>query len=129
MVINLKKFTAIVIASATGLGASSALAADAANGANVFKTSICSACHAVTKSGTNPVGPNLFGVVGRKAGTLAGYSYSPALKASGITWDEASLAKWAVSPATLVPNNKMVFAGIKKQSDADDVAAYLSTLK
>jgi len=130
MIFDLRKFAAVVIASATSFGASSAFAAgDAANGANLFKTNICSACHAVVKGGANPVGPNLFGVVGRKAGSLAGYSYSPAMKASGMTWDEDTLAKYLMSPSTVVPSNKMIFAGIKKESDADDVAAYLATLK
>ena len=130
MSLNLRKIAAIVIAGSAGFGAPAAFAAgDAANGANLFKSNICSACHAVVKGGASPVGPSLFGVVGRKAGSLAGYSYSPAMKAAGITWDEASIAKYVMSPSTTVPNNKMIFAGIKKESDANDVAAYLATLK
>lgn len=130
MPLKFKSFAAILVAGVVGFGTSAAFAAgDAANGANLFKSNICSACHAVVKGGPSPVGPSLFGVVGRKAGSLAGYSYSPAMKAAGITWDEATIAKYVMSPSTVVPNNKMIFAGIKKESDADDVAAYLATLK
>ena len=130
MILTLKNFAVIVIASSAGFSASTAFAAgDASNGANLFKSNICSACHAVAKGGASPVGPNLFGVVGRKAGSLAGYSYSPAMKAAGITWDDGTIAKYVMSPSTVVPNNKMIFAGIKKESDANDVAAYLATLK
>ena len=126
----LKTFTAIAVAGFVSLGTSSAFASgDAANGATLFKANICSACHATVKRGASPIGPNLFGVAGRKAGSMAGYTYSPAMKASGITWDEAAIAKYVTSPATVVPGTKMVFPGIKKQQDAEDVAAYLATLK
>ena len=124
-----KTFRAIVVASFVSLSTSSAFASgDAANGATLFKANICSACHSTVKGGASSIGPNLFGVVGRKSGALAGYSYSPAMKASGMTWDESALAKYVTSPSTVVPGNKMVFAGIKKQQDAEDVAAYLTTL-
>ena len=129
MVSNQKKFAAVMLAGFMSLGASSAYAAgDAANGATLFKANICSACHTV-KGGASAIGPNLFGVSGRKAGSVAGYAYSPAMKASGVTWDDDTLAKYLMAPSIIIRGNKMVFAGIKKQSDADDVVAYLATLK
>ena len=119
-----------VVATLVVVTANAALAAgNPADGANLFKTDICSACHAVAKGAPSPIGPNLFGVVGRKAGSLAGYSYSPAMKGSGITWDADTIAKYIMAPAAVVPGNKMVFAGVKTQQDADSISAYLSTLK
>src|ERR1019366_3251387 len=130
MVLTQKKLMALAIASFVSVGATNAFASgDAANGANLFKTSICSACHSTVKGGASPIGPNLFGVVGRKAGSLAGFSYSPAMKAAGMTWDEANLAKYLMSPSDVIPGNKMIFNGLKKQEDAESVAAYLATLK
>ena len=129
MVSNQKKFAAVILAGFMSLGASSAYAAgDAANGATLFKANICSACHTTVKGGASAIGPNLFGVSGRKAGGVAGYAYSPAMKASGVTWDDDTLAKYLMAPSIIIRGNKMVFAGIKKQGDADDVVAYLATL-
>jgi cytochrome c len=99
-------------------------AADADAGKTVFNK--CKACHQVDK---NAVGPHLSGVVGRKAGSVEGYNYSSALKASGITWDEASLDKWLQGPSKDVPGTKMIFAGIKDQTDRENLIAYLKTLK
>ena len=125
-----KKISAIALSGSMSFSASSAFAAgDAANGAKLFKANLCSVCHSIAKGSPTIVGPNLLGVVGRKAGSLAGYVYSPAMKAYGITWDEPAIAKYVMSPSTVIPNNKMVFAGIKQESDANDVAAYLATLK
>lgn len=129
MTLNYKIAAVIIVSISASFGSTAFAAGNAAAGANVFKTAICSACHAVTKGAPSPIGPNLFGVVGRKAGSLAGYSYSPAMKASGLTWDAATLAKYLMAPGTVVPNNKMVFAGLKQQSEANDVVAYLATLK
>ena len=105
----------------------SALAADANNGKALFAR--CAACHTATKGGPNGIGPNLFGVVGRKAGTAKDFSYSAALKASGITWGADKLDKWIEHPAALVPGNRMAFAGISDAGQRADIIAYLSTLK
>jgi cytochrome c len=101
------------------------LTGDPAKGADVFKR--CIACHKVGPSAKNGVGPNLNGVVGRPAATEAGYSYSDALKASGITWDKATLQQWVQGPKKLVPGTKMTFAGLASAQDAADVVAYLAT--
>jgi len=105
----------------------SAFAADANNGRLIF--SRCAACHTVTKGGPNGIGPNLFGVVGRKAGMAKDFSYSAAMKASGITWTPDKLDKWIEHPAALVPGNRMAFAGISDAGQRADIIAYLSTLK
>src|SRR5438105_4704970 len=84
-----------------------AMAADADAGKTVFNK--CKACHQADK---NAVGPHLGGVVGRKAASVTDYSYSEPLKASGLTWDEATLDKWISGPSKLVPGTKMIFAGV-----------------
>jgi cytochrome c len=108
--------------------ATSALAAgNATNGASVFER--CAICHSNTKSGPNKIGPNLFGIVGRKAGTYPGFSYSSAMTKSGIVWTDAKLDAYISSPQTAVPGNKMPFAGIANNNQRADVIAYLDTLK
>jgi cytochrome c len=107
---------------------SPALAAgDPAKGKAVFER--CAICHTVDKDGGNGVGPNLFGVAGRKAASVDGFNYSGPLKASGITWTDDNLAKWIAGPAKMVPGNKMAFAGVSSKGQIDDVIAYLHTLK
>jgi cytochrome c len=106
---------------------SGAQAADAAKGKEIFKR--CVICHSDTKDGGNKLGPNLFGVVGRKAGAVADYSYSAPLKNSKLVWTEANLAKWTAGPARLVPGTKMVFPGISSKNQQADLVAYLATLK
>jgi cytochrome c len=100
-----------------------AAAQDAAAGENTFK--ICKACHQIGEGAENSVGPVLNGVVGRKAGTYADYSYSDANKNSGISWDEATLQIYLRDPRAKVPGTKMSFPGLKKDSDIDNVVAYL----
>jgi len=97
---------------------------DAAAGEKAFAP--CKACHAFGKNG---VGPNLTGVVGRKAASEEGYTYSAALKGSGITWDEANLHEWLKNPKAKVPGTKMVFAGYPDDKKIDDVIAYLASKK
>jgi cytochrome c len=117
----------VLTAAAVALLAAPAAAADANNGKVVFGR--CAVCHNVQKGGPNGLGPNLFGVVGRKAASLASFSYSPALKNAHITWTPDKLKAWAMGPAKLVPGTKMAFGGITNASQADDVVAYLGTLK
>jgi cytochrome c len=128
MVRILSAIGAIALASSISVCGSEANAAgDAANGAVLFNR--CAVCHQATKGGGNRIGPNLFGIVGSKAGTYPGYSFSPAMKNSGIVWSEATLTKYLISPSNVVPGNKMSFAGFDRSQQAADVAAYLATLK
>jgi cytochrome c len=75
-------------------------------GAQVFGT--CRACHTLNKGGKNGLGPNLGGLFGRKAGTAAGYAYSPALKASNITWNDKTLDQFLSGPTVMVKGTRMV---------------------
>jgi cytochrome c len=101
----------------------SASAQDAAAGEKVFLK--CKACHQIGEGAKNAVGPVLNGVVGRKAGTYPDYSYSDANKNSGITWDEATLKEYLKNPRAKVPGTKMIFPGLTKEEDIDNVIAYL----
>lgn len=87
----------------------------------------CKACHKV-EAGKNAIGPSLFGIFGTKAGSVAGYQYSPAMKTSGLTWDDATLSKYLANPKSVVPGTKMVFAGVKNPDDVNAIIAYLKTL-
>lgn len=104
-----------------------AWAADAKNGATVFNR--CIICHSNSKGAPAKIGPNLFGVVGRKAGTAPGFNYSAAMKGSGIVWTNDKLKLYLAHPAQVVPGTRMTFAGISNPRDVDDVVAYLNTLK
>lgn len=88
----------------------------------------CVACHS-PKAGMNGVGPSLFGVVGRKAGTLPGYSYSEALKTWGKDLTPEELDKWLEAPMKDVPGTKMVFPGMPDAAKRKEVIDYLTTLK
>jgi cytochrome c2 len=111
----------------TALSLTQAMAADAGNGKAIFAR--CAACHTVIKGGPNGLGPDLFGVVGRKAGSLSNYMYSGQLKASGITWTNDKLTAWVQGPQRLVPGTKMAFGGISNPAQVADLIAYLDTLK
>jgi cytochrome c len=102
-------------------------ASDPVKGQNVYKR--CAVCHTIDKNGGDALGPNLFGIVGRKAGTRAGYAYSAPLKVSNLVWTEANLTKWSASPGRMVPGTKMFFAGITSKTQQADLTAYLKTLK
>lgn len=97
---------------------------DAVAGAKVFKQ--CMACHSATDA-TNKVGPSLMGIIGRPVASVAGYSYSPAMKTfgEGKIWDEAEMAAYLPDPRGLVKGTKMAFAGLKKPEDVANVIAYL----
>lgn len=118
-----------ILGAALVLSASAAYAeGDVAHGEVVFKQ--CKICHAVGPNAKAGVGPAQNGVVGSKAGSRAGYTYSPAMKEAGekgIVWDEATLDKYLENPKAIVPGTKMAFAGLKNPQDRQDVIAYLKT--
>jgi cytochrome c2 len=97
-------------------------AGDAKNGEQIFNQ--CKPCHSL-EADKNGIGPTLHGLLGRKAGTVPGYSYSPAMQSSGIVWNEDSLANFLADPSAVVPGTKMVYAGIKNEVQRDDLIAYL----
>ncbi len=95
---------------------------DLAKGEKIFKR--CKTCHTL-EDGKNRVGPHLFGLFGRTAGSVEGYKYSKAMKESGIVWDEEILDAYLTKPKDLVPKTKMNFPGLKKEQDRIDIIAYL----
>ena len=107
--------------------ASQVEAADVAHGAVVFQR--CAICHSNTKSAPARIGPNLFGVVGRQAGTMPEFSYSSAMKTAGFVWTTDKIAAYVQHPQIVVPSNRMAFGGVSSAKEAADVAAYLATLK
>ena len=112
----------LVFGAALVFGAPSVMAADPGAGKKIFKK--CKACHTL-KAGRNKVGPSLFGVAGRKAGTAKKFKYSKAMRKSGITWDDASLDAYLKKPRKFLKGTRMSFRGLKKQADRDNVIAYI----
>lgn len=111
----------------SGLGTGPALAQNAAAGGTLFKQR-CQMCHVAEKAKVPTMAPNLFGVVGRKAGSSAFANYSPALKASKIMWSQATLDGFLAAPFKVVPGTRMVMAVTDPRQRAD-IVAYLATLK
>lgn len=97
---------------------------DAAKGKVAFVT--CTTCHAV-QEGVNKIGPSLHAVIGRKAGSIAGYTYSAANKNSGITWTPEKLFQYLEKPQRIVPGTKMAYPGMPDPQKRADVIAYLAT--
>lgn len=96
----------------------------AATGETVFAA--CKTCH-VVDAGVNRIGPSLAGIVGRAAGTVAGFNYTPANKNSGITWTEDKLFQYLEKPQRVVPGTKMAYAGLTDPQKRADLIAYLKT--
>lgn len=107
---------------------SAARAADAEAGGKFF-TRTCGPCHATAANAPNRIGPTLFGVVGRRSGSVPGFRYSEANKSANITWTPETLDKYLADPKGLIPGTTMAYAGVKKDEDRADVIAYLQTLK
>jgi len=98
--------------------------ADLANGRRQFRR--CQSCHTMTEGGRHTVGPNLYGVLARPAASAPGFSYSRALRDSGLEWDRDTLDAWIENPRHLVPGNRMSFVGLRDASDRRDVIAYIA---
>lgn len=99
-----------------------AQAQDPEAGERVFRQ--CQACHVVDRE-QNRVGPHLVGVIGREAGAVDGFRYSPALADSGIVWDAETLDAYLADPRGYIPGNRMAFAGLRSEEDRANVIAYL----
>jgi cytochrome c len=106
--------------------ASAAATVAAASPPDAFKQ--CSVCHS-TEPGTTIIGPSLAGVYGTKAGEVAGFKFSDAMKNSGLTWNAATLDKYLADPKGVVPGTLMSLAGIKDADQRAAIIAYLKTLK
>lgn len=113
------------VATATVSVATGAASALVAEGKAAFAN--CSACHTLDKGAANGAGPNLFGIVGKAAGTVSGFAYSDALKASGITWTAAELDSYIANPAAKVPGTTMVAGAIADKAKRQAVIAYLES--
>ncbi len=114
---------ALALAFAAMLGSGAALAeGDAAKGKKVFNK--CKTCHTFDP-GKKKIGPHLKGIIGRKSALVEGYKYSKAMKAADVTWDEETLDEYLKKPKAFIKGTKMTFAGLKKESQRQDVIAYL----
>lgn len=117
------KFAVLAGAALLAAAIQPAHAQDAAAGEKVYAQ--CRACHQLGETAKNMVGPALNGVIGHKAAMREGYSYSAAMKASGLVWDEATFAEYIQNPRAKVPGTKMIYAGLKDEKRIADLLAYL----
>lgn len=119
------KYLSIITALAfVGSTAAASASGDKEAGEKLFKQK-CAVCHKIGPGAKNFVGPELNGIVNRKAASVEGYAYSEPLKTAGITWDDEKLHAWLTDPKALVPGTKMVFAGMPKAEERDNLTAYI----
>tara|TARA_B100001996_G_scaffold377503_1_gene360221 strand:- start:56 stop:589 length:534 start_codon:yes stop_codon:yes gene_type:complete len=95
------------------------------HGQKVFKK--CSACHVVTKGGKNKIGPVLYGVLGKKSGSVSDYKYSKALVAHGKVWSYEEMNGFLIKPSAHIKGTKMAFAGLKNEKDRASVILYMNS--
>jgi cytochrome c len=120
------RFTATAVTLCLLIGALRSIAApDVTRGKKVFEQ--CSACHSADAA--NGLGPSLFGVIGRKAGLLAGFRYSRAMRNSQIIWGARTLDAYIADPQSVVPGNLMPYSGLPDASQRADLIAYLESLQ
>jgi len=120
-----KLMLSFLVVAATSAAASGALAQDVAAGKSSFNK--CLPCHAIGEGAKNKVGPELNGIDGRKSGSAPDYSYSDANKNSGITWSKETFLEYIKDPKAKIPGTKMTFAGIKSETEAANLWAYLAS--
>jgi cytochrome c len=113
----------------SSLVAGSACSADIVSAGRSVFASQCSICHSNARNGPVIQGPPLFGVVGRKAGTVNGFAYSPAMRAAGFDWTPERLRAYLPGPRDYLPGVRMSYAGLKNPSQLDALIAYLGSLK
>ena len=116
---------AVLFAFMTLFSAPETMAQNLDHGREVFRK--CAACHSAEANGKK-VGPSLYGVLGRKAGSLPGFNFSNGMRDSQITWDEKALDQYLAKPRDFIPGNKMVFAGLSAEADRKDLIAFLRAL-
>lgn len=121
-----KAFPLLLAASLLLLAAGQATSQNVQRGEKLFTD--CRACHTIDPGAPNVhnVGPSLAGLIGRKAATVDGYRFSPAMKRSNITWDKDTLAAFIADPQKAVPANRMPYAGMPDVTDVTDLIAYLA---
>jgi cytochrome c len=118
------RFSVILLLSASLAAAAQPAAApggDAVRGAAIYER--CQACHSLER---NRTGPKHCGLIGRRAGGVAGFSYSPALEHSGIVWSTESLDRFLTAPLAAVPGTRMGYAGVKDPQERADLIAFLA---
>jgi len=120
--IDAKRMTMTVLMTLLPLAASRA-DGDPARGEARFQE--CAACHRL-EAGANEVGPSLHGIFTRKAGELADFRYSPAMKRSGIVWTAETIGQYIADPQAMIPANRMPYAGMASAADRADLVAYLA---
>ena len=97
---------------------------NAAEGAKIFKK--CAACHSITEGGANKIGPALWGVLGRPAGTVPGYKYSKAMAAHGKNWSFEEMNGFLIKPKDWIKGTKMSYAGLKSEKERAAVILYMN---
>jgi cytochrome c len=121
---------AVAAALAVCLGAGASRAAGDADKGKAAFTRQCAICHTIEKGDPNRLGPNLSGIVGKKAGSVEGFDYSRPFKAAAKwDWNEDALGSWIMFPGVMVPGTAMaIFQGVAEK-DRDDIVAYLASKK
>ena len=112
----------LALAAALALAAGTAAAADAARGEQLYAR--CAACHALQY---DRVGPRHCGLLGRRAGSVPGFDYSPAMKRSKLVWTKENLSRFLADPVSVVPGTTMTYAGVDDAKKRADLIAYLGT--